>query len=97
MQVDEIIWLSQFVKKITKKHNVLTTEVEEVFANQPNFRFVNKGKRDGENIYSALGQTDGGRYLSIFFILKPNNRALVISARDMDRKERRQYDKRRKT
>jgi uncharacterized DUF497 family protein len=38
-----------------------------------------------------LGQTDGGRYLSVFFIHKPGNLALVISARDMDAAERRRY------
>jgi len=31
------------------------------------------------------GQTDSGRYLSMFFIHKPGKLALVISARDMDR------------
>ena len=54
MQVDEIIWLSQFVEKLAQKHNVTRKEVEEVFANQPHFRFVNKGDRDGEDIYSAM-------------------------------------------
>lgn len=48
----------------------------------------------GEDVYAAMGQTDAGRYLIIFFISKPNNRALVVSARDMERKERRQYARR---
>lgn len=94
MQVDKIIWVPHFVEKLDRKHDVTTTEVEEIFANQPYFRFVNKGERDGENVYSAMGQTDEGRYLIVFFILKSHNRALIISARDMDRKERRQYGKR---
>jgi uncharacterized DUF497 family protein len=33
----------------------------------------------------------GGRYLSVFFIRKPGNLALVISARDMDAGERKRY------
>ena len=94
MKIDEIIWLSQFVEKLTQKHDVTTTEVEEVFANQPHFRFVNTGSRAGENIYSAMGQTDAGRYLIVYFISKPYRRALIISARDMDKKERRQYGRR---
>jgi uncharacterized DUF497 family protein len=94
LQIDEIIWLSQFVEKLARKHNVTTTEVEEVFANQPHFRFVNKGERVGENVYLAMGQTDAGRYLIVYFILKPYHRALIISAKDMSRRERRIYARR---
>lgn len=94
MQIDEIIWLSQFVEKLARKHNVTTTEVEEVFANQPHFRFVNKGERVGENVYLAMGQTGAGRYLIVYFILKPYHRALIISARDMSSRERRIYARR---
>ena len=70
MQIDEIIWLSQFVEKLASKHHVGTMEVEEVFANRPRFRFVNKGNRSGEDVYSAMGQTDAGRYLIVFFYTK---------------------------
>ncbi len=91
MQIDEIIWQSEFVEKLASKHGIKTTEVEEVLANLPYFRFASKGKRRGEDVYSAMGQTNEGRYLIVFFILKPHHRALVISARDMDKKERRYY------
>jgi uncharacterized DUF497 family protein len=47
----------------------------------------------GENLYRALGQTDGGRYLAVFFIHKGRGGALVISARDASLKERRSYGK----
>ena len=70
MQIDEIIWLSQFVEKLESKHHVTTTEVEEVFVNRPRFRFVAKGNRSGEDVYSAMGQTDAGRYLIVFFYPK---------------------------
>ncbi len=95
MQIDEIVWLSQFVEKLASKHHVATMEVEEIFVNRPRFRFVAKGDRSGEDVYSAMGQTDAGRYLIVFFILKPYHRALIISARDMDRKERREYGRKR--
>lgn len=91
MQIDEILWLSQFVDKLARKHNVTTAEVEEVFTNRPLFRFVAKGERIGEDVYAAMGQTDEGRYLIVYFVLKSYHQALVISARDMDRKERRRY------
>ncbi len=38
-----------------------------------------------------MGQTDAGRYLIVDFIRKAGGIALVISARDMDSRERRQY------
>lgn len=53
--------------------------------------FVEKGDVSEEDVYLALGQTESGRYLSVFFIYKKNKDALVISARDMAKKERRRY------
>jgi len=91
LQIDEVIWQPQFVEKLASKHGVKTIEVEEVLTNRPLFRFASKGKRPGEDVYSAMGQTNEGRYLIVIFILKPHHQALVISARDMDRKERRYY------
>ena len=91
MQIDEIIWQQQFVEKLAIKHGVEKTEVEEVLSNRPRFRFVSKGNRSGEDVYSAMGQTDAGRYLIVFFIRKSNRRVLIISARDITRTERRNY------
>lgn len=95
MNIDEVIWQPQFVEKLASKHGVKTTEVEEVLTNRPHFLFASKGNRSGEDVYSAMGQTGAGRYLIVIFILKPHQRALVISARDMDRKERRYYGRQR--
>jgi uncharacterized DUF497 family protein len=89
--IDDFIWLPDIIEKLESKHRVLPEEVEEVFFNRPHFRFVEKGHVAGEDVYVALGQTDGGRYLSVFFIHKPGNLALVISARDMDAAERKRY------
>ena len=55
--------------------------------------FVEKGDIPGEDVYSALGQTEAGRFLIVFFVYKKTKEALVISARDMDSKERRLYEK----
>ena len=85
----------KFVEKLATKHGVEKTEVEEVLTNHPRFRFISKGNRSSEDVYSAMGQTDGGRYLIVFFIQKPNRRALIISARDMTRTERRNYGRQR--
>lgn len=93
MRIEGIIWLRDVVDKLASKHHVETYEVEEVFNHRPRFRFVEKGKREGEDIYLALGRTDAGRYLAVLFIYKKSGEALVLSARDMARRERRWYEK----
>ena len=93
MQIDDFVWLPDIVDKLAAKHNVTQDEVEDVFFNRPRYRFVESGRRPGEDVYSAGGQTDAGRYLIAFFIHKADNTALVLSARDMDRRERRRYER----
>lgn len=94
MRIDDIVWLPQFVDKLTWKHQVSSEEVEEVllFGN-PRYRKVQKGHVPGESLYAAYGRTLAGRYLVVFFIYKLTYEALIISARDMDAKERRLYAK----
>lgn len=91
MYIDDFIWLPKFIDKIEVKHQVSQDEVEEVFFNNPRYRFVESGHQKGENVYSANGQTEAGRYLIVFFIYKSSNTALILSARDMDKKERKHY------
>jgi uncharacterized DUF497 family protein len=91
--IDDFIWLPDIVEKLAVKHNVTQDEVEDVFFNRPNYRFVESGHRGNEDVYSAGGQTDAGRYLIVFFIHKVDNTALILSARDMDRRERRRYER----
>ena len=57
------------------------------------FRFVEKGHREGEDVYAALGQTEAGRYLVAFFVRKLDGRALPVSARDMNSRERKLYER----
>ncbi len=61
IRIIEIIWLNDIVEKIRNKHNVTVMEVEEVFKNKPNFRREPKGNYVEENIFFALGRTDGNR------------------------------------
>ncbi len=93
MRIDGIIWLPEFVDKLEWKHQVSQNEVEEVLYNQPRFRKIQKGHIPGEHLYSALGETDAGRKLIVFYIYKQSHEALIISARDMDQSERRQYER----
>ncbi len=93
MRIEGIIWMRQVVDKLAVKHHVRIEEVEGLFENTPKFLFVEKGERKGENVYMALGQTDAGRYLTVLFIYKKTKEALMLSARDMAKKERKYYDK----
>ena len=93
MKIDGVIWLRDIVDKLARKHGVDQYEVEEVLDNRPKVRFVEKGERKGEDVYQALGQTDAGRYLAVFFVYKKTKEALVLSARDMANKERKLYGK----
>ena len=54
---------------------------------------LEKGHRLGEDLYVASGQTGEGRHLIIFFIRKKDGQALIVTARDMTKKERKRYGK----
>ena len=92
MFIDEFLWLPDIIEKLEVKHHVSQHEVEEVFFNAPKYRSVESGHRPEEDVYSAGGQTDSGRYLIVFFIHKTRNTALILTARDMDRRERKRYE-----
>jgi uncharacterized protein len=93
MNIDNFVWLPDIIEKLITKHNITQDEAEEVFFNRPQFRFVEKGYTKGEDVYSALGQSDSGRFIIVIFIYKFKNLALILTATDMDKKERKQYEK----
>lgn len=93
MRIEEVVWLDVIVDKVSAKHGVETEEVEEVLNNFPRFRYVENGKRLGEDVYLASGQTNGGRYLSVLFIYKSTGDALILSARDMSGWERKRHER----
>ena len=91
MKITGFIWLEDIVQKLIWKHSVQIEEVREMFLNKPRFHFVEKGHRKDENVYAAHGQTEAGRYLACFFVLKRDKRAFILSARDMSSAERKRY------
>lgn len=93
MKINSLIWLPEVIEKLEVKHGITVEEVEEVFELGPVYRRGPRGKRRGENLYMAYGQTQAGRYLFIVFVYKLNRRALILSARDMTDKERQLYRK----
>jgi hypothetical protein len=93
VKIIDILLKDDVIDKLIWKHNISELELRQVFNNQPNIRFIEKGKIKGEHLYVASGRTDAGRYLLIFFITKKNKNALIVTARDMKERERRKYAK----
>ena len=94
MKIEGIIWLREIVDKLANKHQVEPQEVEEIFDDDPTFRFVEKGEIKGEDLYVVLGQTKSGRYLITLFIFKKSKDIIIVSSRTMEKKERILYGKR---
>ncbi len=92
MEIYDILWIDTVVEKIWRKHKVTTADVEEILSGAPKIRFIEKGKIKDEHMYAAFGKTGAGCRLIVFFIKKKNNHALVISARDMTKAERKFYE-----
>jgi uncharacterized DUF497 family protein len=93
MKISGIIWLRDVVDKLLVKHSITTDDAEEVFGRAPRYRLIESGDVQGENLYAAMGQTEAGRYLIVYFIYKRTEDALIISAREMTKKERKSYAK----
>jgi uncharacterized DUF497 family protein len=93
MRVSDVVWLPQVIDKLDWKHDVHPSEVEEVIFGPAVFRKVQKGNVPGEDVYSALGQTEAGRYLIVLFVYKISQEALILSAREMDNRERKYYER----
>jgi uncharacterized DUF497 family protein len=92
MQIVYIVCSDNIQEKLARKHQINLREVRQALLNNPRIRFAEKGYTEGEDVYAAFGQTFGGRYLSVFFVFKPkDNTAIIISARDMSKKERISY------
>lgn len=75
------------------KHSVSITEAEQVFFNIPLLTEISaKHLAKNENRYFSLGCTNQIRFLAIIFIIR-ERKIRVISARDMSKKERLEYEK----
>ncbi|MBI4769509.1 MAG: BrnT family toxin [Chloroflexi bacterium] len=94
MDIARVLWLPEIEDKLSEKHHVLVEEVEAVLFGAPHIHFVEKGHREGQDVYAAYGQTEAGRYLVVLFVLKSPREALILSARDMDGKERKLHGRR---
>ena len=92
-RVEGFEWDDGNARKIIDKLAVSQAEAEQIFANEPllaeDFWHSQEEKR-----FQALGETIEGRRLHVTFSMRSSGRKIrVISARDMNRKERASYEK----
>lgn len=81
-QIEDFDWLPETVEKIIEKHSVQPEEVEQCF-DTSEYKLL----RTRNQSYQLLSRSYGGRYLTIIFAWK-KNLIRIITARDMDSKER---------
>jgi len=85
------VWDEGNLFKNWERHEVSAFECEQVFFNQPLIAAPDEKHSSKEPRFFALGQTDGARLLFIVFTIR-SKLIRVISARDMNRRERKQYE-----
>jgi len=84
-------WDRGNIDKNLTKHNVENWECEQVFFNRPLLVLDDPKHSASENRWAAFGKTDTERFLVVIYT-KRNNLIRIISARDMNRKERKFYE-----
>lgn len=88
---DGFQWDAGNSEKSFYKHKVTNSECEQVFFSQP-IIVVDDTKHSGdENRFYLLGRTDQDRLLFVVFTIR-KNLIRIISARDMNKKEREIYN-----
>ena len=85
-------WDKGNIAKNWEKHKVHPSECEDIFFNKGTL-FVESDSKHSiiEQRYSAFGKTDIGRLIAVVFTIRNNNKIRIISARDMNKKEKRIY------
>ena len=84
-------WDQGNIDKNLIKHNVENWESEQVFFNKPLLVLDDPKHSIPEKRWAAFGRTDADRFLIVIFTRR-GNLIRVISARDMNKKERKFYD-----
>ena len=84
-------WDKGNIDKNWIKHQVLHVECEQIFFNEPLIFADDLKHSQKEKRWYILGRTDADRKLFVVFTIR-KNRIRVISARDMNNKERSVYN-----
>ncbi len=87
----EFEWDAGNAEKNWLRHQVSQSECEQAFFNRPFVVFEDDLHSLNEVRYFALGRTDADRLLFVVYTLR-DERVRVISARDMTRRERKEYE-----
>jgi len=92
-QVIGFDWDAGNERKSEDKHAVSRFEAEQVFFNQPLLVLADQKHSGNEERYHALGKSNDARLLHLTFTLRSADSLIrIISARDMHRKERNDYE-----
>ncbi|WP_159592761.1 BrnT family toxin [Chelativorans xinjiangense] len=92
-RIEGFDWDSGNSRKNAQKHGVSQPETEQVFFNEPLLAAFDHRHSVTEARFHVLGHTDDRRLLHITFALRQEATLIrVISARDMNRKERARYE-----
>ncbi|OGF52981.1 MAG: hypothetical protein A2Z21_08435 [Candidatus Fraserbacteria bacterium RBG_16_55_9] len=86
--ISEFDWDEANAGHIQERHQVSAAEVEQCFSNR---RKITK-KPGSQDRFYLFSKTDGGRHLFIVFQYKGLGIVRPISARDMDKRERKFYE-----
>ncbi len=84
-------WDSGNIDKNLIRHNVANWECEQIFFNEPLIVLGDPIHSVAEKRYAAFGHTDQERLLVVIFTRR-GGLLRVISARDMNRRERKFYE-----
>ncbi|MGO9016216.1 MAG: BrnT family toxin [Dissulfurispiraceae bacterium] len=84
-------WDEGNINKNWEKHRVSHIECEEIFFNDPIIFKRDEPHSTSEDRYFVLGKTDSDRLLFVVFTLR-GAKIRIISARDMNRKEKKAYE-----
>jgi uncharacterized DUF497 family protein len=88
----EFEWDAGNAEKNWIRHRVSWGECEQVFFNLPLLVLEDDLHSRDELRYFALGRSDAGRLLFVVYTLR-EEKVRVISARDMTRRERKEYER----
>ena len=85
-------WDEGNLNKNLHKHKITNEESEEIFLNPPITVIEDVKHSLYEPRFTALGKTDSGKLLTIIFTAR-SKKIRIISARQMNKKERKLYEK----
>jgi len=92
-RVEGFDWDEGNERKSEERHGVSQSEAEQVFFSAALLMLQDTKHSQGESLFHGLGKTESGRPLHITFTTRAEGKKIrVISARDMNRRERIIYE-----